>query len=271
MGFQLEKGKIYNAPVVFGPALCPLQDKDGKRFEGVLETVDKYTVVYEVERARLEEILPAAFELLSPHMIINIEELSKVAWLAGRSYKRLEVQTPVKYKGKKGLFNMITWENNGDSIIQDRDIHGIPKVFAHITNIEHHHQAFTITATSWIFKFLDFSVDLLQKPEDEETLQSIINSSDYTGIFNYRYIPMTGEGFTKSEANYVTLIPTEEIKASQRICSGTIEWHYPQFEDMPTQYYFVQKLANMKPIKYVGAYNITFERTNDKYNQQILD
>ena len=271
MGFQVEKGKIYIAPIVFGPALCALQNKAGKRYRGVQEKVDKYTLAYEVEKNGLEDILPVGFKLLSPHLIINVEALSKVALLAGRSFNRIEVQTPVIYKGKKGLFNMVTWENNGDSIIQDRDIHGIPKVFAHISDMKMKNKVFITSATSWTFRFLDFAVVFSQKAEDEETFKKIVGSQKYEGVFNYRYIPMTEEGFSKSEVNYVTLFPTQKNEGSPQICAGAIEWHYPRFEDMPTQYSFGQKLAKLKPVKYIGASCVTFDRTNNKYNQRIID
>ena len=44
MSFKLEAGKMYSAPIVFGPALCPVQNIDGNRYE-VQEHVRQYTTV----------------------------------------------------------------------------------------------------------------------------------------------------------------------------------------------------------------------------------
>ena len=270
MGFQRLTDKIYIAPVVFGPALCQLQDINGKRYEGVIETVDKFSIIYEVQFDKLLDLLPSGFELVEPIMLINVEILSNIAWLAGRGLARIEVQTPVVCKGISGLFNMVTWENNGDSIICGRDIFGTPKIYARITH-SYEGTVFKTTAASWEFSFLDLRVDEAKPPDDINVCEKFLQQKGFHRVIKLNYLPMTGEGFTKTDACYTTSVPTDQITNIPQFCSGSVHWFSPQFEDMPTQYRIAHALAELLPKRSIGAWHISFNRIASEVNQKILE
>ena len=132
MQFQQQHDKSYLSSVVFGTALCSVQNPEGERYGGVLGHVRRFTIAYTVDQEKLEALVPEVFELTSPEIILQIESVSDVLWLAKRELCRINVRVPVTFNGEKGLFNMVTWENNGDSIIQGREVFGIPKMYAEI-------------------------------------------------------------------------------------------------------------------------------------------
>ncbi len=265
MSFQTETGKIYSDPVIFGPLPCKFQNAEGKRYQGVQAHVHQYNIAYEVESAKLETILPKGMKLIAPHLIVRFETLEKVSWLAMRGMKRIELLVPVEMDGKKGLFNMVTWEDNGDSIIFGRDIQGRAKVFAYIDEEGKKEKHFR--AKSWNFEFLtvDFECGGKVSAQFPEHLKN------NAGTFFYRYLPHTGEGFVKSDANYILFAEAVEHPDYYDCHNIKINWNRAEFEDAPTQYYFLQKISDLKPVSIVGAFCAEFDRTDDCYNQSIVE
>ncbi len=270
MGFQRDVNKIYIPPIVFGPALCQLQDATGEPYEGIIESVDRYSVIYQVVPDKLFDLLPVGYESKDAVLIISVEVVSNIAWLANRGLVRVEVQTPVFYKGKSGVFNMVTWENNGDSILCGRDIFGMPKIYARI-DYSNQGSVFEASAASWEFDFLSFTVDKEKPPGNAQACEELWRQQYFQNTFRMTYRPMTGDGFTKKDACYTTVVKTDKIKAKPQLCSGFAKWSYPQFEDTPTQYRILQALSDLTPQQVLGAGYISFDRMSDGIQQQILD
>lgn len=262
MSFKAQKEKIYAAPAIFGPQPCMLQNDSEQRYEGVQAFVRQYNLAYEVERAALEEFLLEGMELIAPNLLLRFEALENVAWLAGRSMNRVELLVPVKMNGKTGLYNMVTWENNGDSILAGRDIQGHAKVYACIE--EENNGTNSFKAKSWDFEFLkaDFVCN-----SDQTTEEIPDYLKQYGGTFHYKYLPRTGDGFVKSDADYVLFAEEKNHVAYKSCASATFNWNRPAFEDAPTQYHYIQKIEALIPKKIVCAYFAEFEQIDDGYDQ----
>lgn len=264
MSFKLEAGKMYSAPIVFGPALCPVQNIDGNRYE-VQEHVRQYTTVYSVDQTLLDQLLPAPMRSVAPHIVVRFERLTDVAWLAGRGFDRAEVLTPVEVDGWVGLFSMVTWENNGDSILADRDTRGRAKVYGKF-QIEETGDKTCFAVASWAFTFLTGEFDA--KPVVGAELPAYL--TDNAGTFTYRQMPRTGNGFTSNDADYVVFVPKGSDAPKLTACTGSVAWKCATFEDAPTQYYFLAKLAGMGPVAPVASCFAEFDRTDDGFDQQIV-
>ena len=265
LSFKAEKEKIYTAPAIYGTEPCMLQNDEDQRYEGVQASVRQYNVAYEVDRAALEEILVEGMELISPTLVLRFEALDNVAWLAGRSMDRVELLVPVKMNGKAGLYNMVIWENNGDSIVAGRNILGHAKVFAHI-NEEKNDGKHTFKARSWDFEFLKAEFACADEAVNE--LPEYLKQPE--GTFHYKYLPRTGEGFVNSDADYVLFAENKE-EVAYKSCKAEFKWNTAAFEDAPTQYTYINQIEALTPKNIVGAYYAEFDRTDDGYDQIKID
>ena len=54
------------------------------------------------------------------------------------------------------------------------------------------------------------------------------------------------------------------------LCSGGLEWHTPEWRDMPTQYHIVQGLASLPVLRVIGAAAAQTKHYNDVYDQRIV-
>lgn len=268
MSFQLNPEKIYIAPVGFGPALCTIQNQDGGRYRGnqVKEHVRQYTLAFTADREALRAWLPEGLALDAAQLLIRYERLTNVTWLAGRGFHRIELLLPVLHGGKPGLFHLAAWESNGDSIVQTRDIFGRAVAYADIAQFSSG-GVLRLTATNWGFTFLD--LELWEGTADgPDLLSGILERAGQ--VFHHRYLPRTGEGFVYSDADYLVCAPLER-GVSGVPCVGAIHWNRPAFEQAPTQYYFLQPLAELPLGACNGGRYAEFDRYSDGYDQTIMN
>ncbi|MFR4559910.1 MAG: acetoacetate decarboxylase family protein, partial [Flavonifractor plautii] len=104
MSYVRNDSLMYQMPVHFGPCVTPRQNKEGKRFIYDQATrLTKHTIVYESDPEALSAVLPQRFELAAPYVIINMNMLRDVAWLAGHGYNLTGVSVPTRFHGEKGV------------------------------------------------------------------------------------------------------------------------------------------------------------------------
>lgn len=262
MSFKAQNEKIYAAPAIFGPQPCMIQNGSAQRYEGVQALVRQYNLAYEVDQTALEEFLVEGMELAAPNLLLRFEVLENVAWLAGRSINRVELLVPVRMNGKTGLYNMVTWENNGDSILAGRDVQGHAKVYACIEEEADGSSCFK--AKSWDFEFLKADFVCGSDLATDE-IPDHLKGDD--GTFHYKYLPRTGEGFVKPDADYVLFAEAKDSVTYKLCDNATFEWRRPAFEDAPTQYHYIQKIEALMPKRIICAYFAEFERIDDGYDQ----
>lgn len=268
MSVKIDRDKIYMAPVVFGPALCSIQNTDGVRYDlnQVKEHVKQYTLSFEAKREDLERWIPEGLQLAGEQLIIRYEHLTDVAWLSGRDFHREELLIPVQKGEIKGLFRAVIWESNGDSIIQNRDLFGKAVVYGD-TAAEESENGLRIEVSNWGFSFLEMTVEKGKDAADNLLADFM---KDAKGFYHHRYLPMTGEKFVISDADYLIYESFEGVSDSGSPCTGSIRWNRPDFENAPAQYYFLQPLAEMELDSCCGGWYREFDRYSDGYEQKIL-
>lgn len=260
MGCFNKENAIYTMPATFGPAICELQNSEGKPFDGVLAKVEQYVMAYRVAPDQLKEILPECFTSLRPVLRINIEVLKNIVWLAGNDYCRIEFNTPVEYRGKKGWLNLVTWENNMDSILYGRDVHGIPKLYADIEIIQKDKVTrFQAKTNNSVF------LDIVH--ERAGAVGGCPKENDNEGTFHFRCLPGIDGSIAIQEIRFMT---AETIENPKEYCNCTFKWNIPPLQDAPVSYPMFEKIASITCQEVLGAYVVTFNRTKNYSDQVIL-
>lgn len=286
MSFQMDRQKMYVMPIQFGPCLGPRQNSEGKRYlYEYPRTVVNHTLVYESVSEAIEPFLPPRVTLDSPYVIINHRMNRNLSWLAGHGYNLISVRVPATFHGEeeqaKGYFMLSIWENETDPIIFGREQLGYCKTFADISDVsEPDNEGCTrASADSWGFRFLELEFQWNQGTPAQKELHDLMYDPTRQGDMNYKYIPQTGDGFTGCDAAYMTLTPKvtsypEDVQTfpSPEIVygSGTLVWHRPRWEDMPTQFRIVQGLESLPVKRFLGAYRTTAQSLNDSFDQRIV-
>lgn len=283
--FQFEEGGMYQMPVHFGPCCGPRRGPEGNRFfkDGPQESI-QHTLVYETDPAALEHFLPEGFSLRAPFVIVTHKMHRNLPWLAGHGYNVTTFNVPAAYQGRtesvQGQYQLAIWENHADPILCGREQIGYAKIFADIEDMHTYRGVSAAALSSWGFRFLELQFDTAAQPEDPETLQAILNDPENQGLMHYKYIPHTGDGFSAADVSYVTLTPkrfqipesTPALPPEERsFCTGSLKWHIPRWEDMPTQYHIVQGLASLPVLRVVGASKVSLLHYNDVYHQRVID
>ena len=286
MGFELDRKKMYTMPVGFGPTPGMMQNADGRRFlYGQLRHVTNHTLVYESNPAQLEKLLPPAFTLDKPFVIVNHRMNRNLAWLAGRGYNLVSVTIPATFHGKKetvkGCFMVAIWENEFDPILAGREQLGYVKTFAAIDDIVTYNDVSRAYASSYGFQFVRLKFHLTRQPDNVAELKSILFDPENQGDMNYRYIPKTGDGFTAADVECITLNPSK-IKYPDDVTAtlpepvvtygtGWLKWNRPEFEDMPTQYHIIQGLDDMEIRRFVGAVRVDTANLADCFDVRVIE
>lgn len=279
--FRFEDGRMYEMPVHFGPCCGPRSGPDGQRLFALgPQESTQHILVYETDPAALERVLPEGFSVRRPYVIVTHKMHRNLPWLAGHGYNVTTFNTPVTYQGREetihGQYQLAIWENHADPIICGREQLGYAKIFADIEDIHTCRGLSRASLSSWGFRFVDLEFDTARAPEDPELLQSILFDPENEGLLHYKYVPHTGDGFSAADVSYVTLSPKQyplpedlpPLPPQDRSwCSGSLTWHVPRWEDMPTQYHVVRGMASLPVVRYVGATRVWLKHWNDVYDQ----
>jgi len=289
MGFEFDRNRMYLMPVMFGPAVTPRQRPDGKRWiQDRPIRKENYTIVYESHPGQLENILPPGFRLFSPHVVMELSMLRDIPWLAGKGYNLCKIQIPVLYdwigETLTGSLVAVVWENHADPIMTGREQLGWSKIYADIRDVSWDGSRARSSLSSWGFEFLQIEMDFSSEPQQKDEMLAAINPPGNAGLFHYKFMPRTGEGFVKADFAGVTLSPggwsppqdaadlPEAAKAEIATVwgRGKIRWKRPRWEDMPTQFHIVDTLGKLEIRKELGALKSVSYSANDWYEQKIL-
>lgn len=269
-------------PASFGPAGGPRQAPDDTDYRPGPITFTRYVVRFLGCAEQLGALLPKGLVLRGDPMAqFHFFCLRDIPWLAGRGYNILSLMIPVTHNGARGevvdgVYTAVMWENLGDPIITGREQLGHPKLYAHLPDPRHLNGE-THMRASWedfTFAELQLACDTPAQPE----LVSEIGASVGAGIIAHKYIPRSGQ-WDVADADYLTLSPVPGV-ANMRdpqpapsilTGSGRIRFNVPQWQDMPTQYHIVQKLAALEQREPLDAFVIKGTTYLDFYDQRILD
>jgi 3-hydroxybutyryl-CoA dehydrogenase len=228
----------------------------GENTSGWYRDVTMMVVPFLTDREKLAAYLPSPFTVGEQAVVTVAYAHSKdVDWLAGRGYNLVAVTASAIFNGEneqlEGQYSLVWWENLADAILSGRELTGIPKIFADITD-------HTITDGNWHTsvshfdnQILDMSVSNLRAPSPEEIAATKAAQEGKDHPMAWRYIPGVG-GFGASVSEPTTF-PSDNVYTGAWIGEGSLDWNHLTFEQNPTQYHIVNALADLPVLAYLPA------------------
>jgi len=280
MAFKFDKSKVYMMPVFFGPSYCQQQPwEGGKTMAGHYQPgeTNVFALTYETDADILEQYIPSCYTLVKPYVTVNLCEFTNLGWLNGKTYNLININVPVHFKGQRddvdGDLVLAMFENHCDPIVGGRETMGYSKLYCDIPRVQHCEGKCIALASAWDFRFMKMVIDTKKPAEDPETLAWLAKRT--AGKMHYKCIPKTMEKGEDPRTNYTqmaieepTLLPNwvrpDDYPYPQRkpepiICSGTIEWSDPTWEDWPTNGNVGHGLYTLQPKRIIGAKVLTYD------------
>ena len=248
--FKFNPYERYMMPAHFGGLH---QDENSS---GWYRDVTMMVVPFLTDREKLAAYLPPPFTVGEQAIVTVAYAHSKdVDWLAGRGYNLVAVTASAIFNGEneqlEGQYSLVWWENLADAILSGRELTGIPKIFADITDHSITDGLWQTGVSHFDNKILDMSVKNLRPPtpEEIEAMQTAQEGKDHP--MAWRYFPgVGGFGATVSEP---TTFPSESVYTGAWVGEGSLDWNHLTFEQNPTQYHIVNALADLPVLAYLPA------------------
>lgn len=277
MPYHFQANRMYRMPTHFGPRTGPRQGPDGRKFDNINSPrTTRISLSFLSDPVQLQALLPPGFALDGePVVTISASYMTEIEWLAGRGYNTLGVSFPARFQGQadvvSGSFLTVLWENLADPIITGREELGFAKIYCELPPPTVLNGNYRLTA-SWLgFQFLEMRVSGLRQQSDAE-IRALIQNQTSAGILHYKYMPRTGEWGTADIA-YATLTPAatpNQTIQEWRLGTGEARWRPARWEDMPTQYNIVNRLAELEMREVRGASLVRTAGGKDLSDQRIL-
>jgi hypothetical protein len=244
---------ILRMPAQLGPAAGPRnmpRSKAHQRFDGEVLTV---TVTALGDADALTRILPPRCRLAGePLFDVSVVQQTNLGWLAGRGYNIVAVRMPVICATKAGdvtlSYTAVLWENMADPVLTGREELGAPKLFANISNPLPRGEGFACSAEWDGFRFMDLEVTDLQAATAPPP-------PGLPQLF-FRYFARVGDWENASVAELTRAnkgaAPTPVLR-EHRVGRGRFSFRHARWEDMPTQYTYINTLAELPVREFRGA------------------
>ncbi|MCT8973970.1 acetoacetate decarboxylase family protein [Microbaculum marinisediminis] len=270
----MTQGTIFRMPYGFGPMPGPRQGPDGKPHDWTTGP-RSYTasVRFLSTRDALEPLLPPGFYLDGdPEVEVRYTELTELAWLAGRGYRLLGVYLKAGYRGQRdtarGQFLSVLWENLADPILSGREELGYAKLPAEISAPRRVGRTAEVTASWMGFPFFRMSLEGI-----EDAAQAPAAPPPSDGVLHYKYIPRTG-ALDEADCAYACLSPnvaTHRRVVATQTATATFAFVRANWEQMPTQFHIVSRLAELPILDTLPARIETAIGASDLGNQRRLE
>ena len=277
MPYHFQADRMYRMPTHFGPRTGPRQGPDGRKFDNINSPrTTRISLSFLSDPVQLQALLPPGFALDSePVVTISASYMTEIEWLAGRGYNTLGVSFPARFRGQQddvsGSFLTVLWENLADPIITGREELGFAKIYCELPPPTVLNGNYRLTASWMGFQFLELEAADLRQQSDAE-IRALTQNQTGDGILHYKYMPRTGEWGTADIA-YATLTPAaapNQTIQEWRLGTGEARWQPARWEDMPTQYNIVNRLAELEMREVRGASLVRTVGGKDLSDQRIL-
>lgn len=268
-------------PTTFGVAGGPRQAPDHADYRSAPIRFSRYIVGFTGVADQLGALLPPALALRGePTAQFHFFCLRDIPWLAGRGYNILSLMIPVTHvaaggAATDGVFCAVMWENMGDPIITGREQLGHPKLYAQLPDPRQWNGTTHIRAAWEGFTFAEVELSCPSEAEPQRAAQ--IAAGVGAGIIAHKYIPRSGQ-WDVADADYLTLSPVPGMSNSRdpqpppsvRAGRGNIRFNSPEWQDMPTQFHIVRKLAALEQVEPIDALIMEGTTYLDFHDQTIL-
>lgn len=248
---------MYRMPADFGPLPGPRNVPAPYRELATAGRILSCWVRARTEAAALQAILPPGLSL-ADDPVINFQytQMTNLGWLAGRGYNVVAVSLPVisELRGDQRPFEYlpVLWESLADPILTGREELGHPKLPASIPDPQFLRQTVRGAAHWEGFRFCEFEISGL-RPDDRSPRQ-------VAPYLTRKYVPRTGE-WGSADLDQLTA-PGSGAGSGQEAPptvhrrdrgEGSFRFFPASWEDMPTQYPVVCRLAEMPLLQFVDA------------------
>lgn len=268
-------------PRAFGAAGGPRQAPDDDDFRYGPTKFVRYVVGFLGRADQVSALLPAGLALRGePTVQFHFFHLQDIPWLAGRGYNILSVFVPVRHESSNGtavdgLYQAVLWENLADSIMTGREQLGHPKLYADLPEPRKWNGATHLRASWGDFTFAEIELSGGVTAGSEKLAD--ISAGAGSGIISHKYIPRTGR-WDEADADYLTLSPMpgeSDVRDPQppptvEVGTGSVTFHVPEWQDMPTQYHIIRKLAALEQRAPLEAVVLSGTTHLDLFDQRIL-
>ncbi len=268
-------------PAGFGPTPGPRNlpaDREHLRYTAKSVSI---SITARTDHDALSAILPDAL-MLGEHALLNISvvQLRELGWLAGRGYNILALAVPVVSRADpsvSGNLLPVLWENLAEPILTGREEIGYPKIFADLPDPVYADGGCSGIARWDGFEFFNFEMREL-RPEDPPSAPPAAPPR----IFTHKYLPSTfKEG--RADISYLTSSngpgehreirtgtePVIEHLGGER-GKGSFAFRHARWEDMPTQFHIVNRLADLPLHGFQSARIVRRSGQGDASDQHIF-
>jgi hypothetical protein len=248
--FKIDPRSSYMMPAHFGPR------RFSPKSSGWYRDVTSITVAFLTDRDRLASYLPEPFEVAQDAIVTVTYACNRqVDWLAGHGYNMVAVSAAAVFRGEEealeGNYALVMWENLADPILSGRELQGIPKIYADITDHSVIDGQWHASASHFGHKILDIYAGALREPTLAEVEAYAGARAGRDNPMAWRYFAgISGFGQSVSEP---TIFPSENILTSTLVGQGRVDWQQLTWEQNPTQYHIANALADLPALDWLPA------------------
>jgi len=220
----------------------------------------------------IRKLLPPELEPTEePIIVFEFGYMTEIQWLAGRGYNMLQVKVSAKtvddFDGEAihGWFQPVLWENMCEPIISGREDIGWPKIYAELPTPRHSDGRWNFIAAWDSFRFIELELAGLTATDTAPpgTLP----------LVNHKYIPAMCQP-DAAEVDFLLVTPVggpalrviEHHSAQQ----AQLSINRARWEDMPTQFQIVNRLAEVPLLEVVQAGIFSSQGGNNLGNQHRI-
>ena len=250
-----EHKEMRRMPALLGLASGPRNMPRSKAHLTYSADVLQVTMHALTDAASLSGYLPARCRLAGePVLSVAFTQLTNLGWLAGRGYNFINVSTPIVFEGKTdivtGDFSLCVWESKADPIMTGREEVGMPKLFADIPDPRETDGRWECTANWEGFPFLDLELDT-NKNSDGPVAPSALGSTGVYIVHRYHAHPGAWDQVDVDEVviSQAGAAPPPTVLDHQTGI-GKFRFRSARWEDMPTQYTYVNALAGLPVLEF---------------------
>lgn len=270
-------GAMYRMPYGFGPTAGPRQGPDLQPFDWQ-SSPHRFCVAvsFLTDEAMLRALLPPDFSLVGePVVTVELTELTELEWLAGRGYSMLGVRFPARYTGKAdevtGSFLSVLWENLADPILSGREELGYAKLWCELPPARRYRDMVACSAAWLGHQFAQLSIHDIKEAKPSLPAYPGLEGIQSDGTLHYKYVPDT-QNWGRAAVEHACLSPAGGHAVVERVHHGrgSVEFFPTRWEDMPTQFHIVSKLAELPQLESRGAWVAELRGASDLSNQRKL-
>lgn len=209
------------------------------------------TIRYRTEREALAALIPDAYTLRAPELMVSAMMNRGVEWMGGEPYNILSVNAPVTHRaeGIEGWYSLVVWENKATPILPGREQTGIPKIYGEVEDFRFLGDEMRTWAHYGGHSFCDMHFTGLAEASANERA-AIDGEFAKMNWMAWRYIPNTGVAGAK--LSHATIFPQEFESTQVRLGKCAIEWSVPPPWKNPTQAHIIGALKALPVGEAVG-------------------